>query len=240
MTPDPAGKAATRVSDPQTWNMYAYALNNPGRYTDPLGLYETNCGNDEKCQKEAARFEESRQRNLKSHDANVRNAAAAYGDPGDPNGVTVSFVSGKEIGGDWGNTTGRLATDEKGNIRPVIQVKIQKGLDERQLDSASAHEGSHVADRFGFVRSIKEDFTFNRTLNLTQYETERKAYRNIEGAFARALGMISLGSTGSYILRGTDLPAQMDQTINQFLADPANRYNLTPQTPGLRLFPGLD
>ncbi len=38
LTPDPAGKGAVRLDDPQTWNMYAYVRNNPTTLTDPSGL----------------------------------------------------------------------------------------------------------------------------------------------------------------------------------------------------------
>jgi RHS repeat-associated protein len=39
LSPDPGGLAAADRSNPQTWNRYAYALNNPLTYVDPTGLY---------------------------------------------------------------------------------------------------------------------------------------------------------------------------------------------------------
>jgi RHS repeat-associated protein len=38
-SPDPAGLAAASPSNPQSWNRYAYVLNNPLNLTDPLGLW---------------------------------------------------------------------------------------------------------------------------------------------------------------------------------------------------------
>jgi len=38
MSPDPAGLAAVRLASPQSWNRYAYVLNNPLGLVDPLGL----------------------------------------------------------------------------------------------------------------------------------------------------------------------------------------------------------
>ena len=39
ISPDPAGLSAADPTNPQSWNRYAYVLNNPLIYRDPLGLY---------------------------------------------------------------------------------------------------------------------------------------------------------------------------------------------------------
>lgn len=39
ISPDPAGLAAASVTDPQSWNRYAYVRNRPLSFVDPLGLW---------------------------------------------------------------------------------------------------------------------------------------------------------------------------------------------------------
>ena len=43
ITPDPAGLRAVNPSNPQTWNRYAYVMNNPLAMTDVLGLDPHGC-----------------------------------------------------------------------------------------------------------------------------------------------------------------------------------------------------
>lgn len=51
ISPDPAGVGAVSLASPQSWNRYAYVMNNPLNVVDPLGLGcergEEPCGDDQ-------------------------------------------------------------------------------------------------------------------------------------------------------------------------------------------------
>jgi RHS repeat-associated protein len=49
LVPDPAGLAAVDITNPQTWNRYAYLANNPLTFIDPLGLYLMVCPIQRNC-----------------------------------------------------------------------------------------------------------------------------------------------------------------------------------------------
>jgi RHS repeat-associated protein len=134
LSPDPLDGLQ---SFPQSWNRYAYARNNPLKYIDPTGKYvfEACSGNDEQCHADQAAFEQARQNDLGSRDAAVHNAAAAYGDPGQENGVTVAF--GTPAQGSAGETRAFGQGHDNGTVTLSASVLIQTGLRGVALDAST-------------------------------------------------------------------------------------------------------
>ena len=97
-SPDPIHIMPQKLVDPQQWNMYAYGRNNPLRFVDPTGMYVDDCANGDKaCTKRIDKFEKARQKDLKSKNEAVRDAAAQYGNRGENNDVTVHVMSSQQM-----------------------------------------------------------------------------------------------------------------------------------------------
>ena len=201
LSPDPAGLSAVTLTDPQTWNMYAYVRNNPTTLTDPTGLYTANCNGDVKnCSKQIANFDKTLQQGLKSKNDNIRKATEAYGTLGDKNGVNVTFanVVDPKHPDVVGLTTSQAGTsgftyDQKTmTVQQATQVTVKAGLGGTDLEDTAIHEGVHVEDRAAFVNSISGDLlNFNRSLNITVRQSEANAY-GVENVFRRSIGMPTL------------------------------------------------
>jgi RHS repeat-associated protein len=244
MSPDPLGG---KLIDPQTLNKYSYVRNNPINLTDPTGLY--TCADQADCKsKQDIAFEKARQQDLKSKDSNVVRAANAYGDPTKDNGVGVQF--GDPGNGRDANTTSGLRADpnDPNKIQAAETVTIKSGLSGSALDAAAGHEGSHVADAQDFASTINTQGVFDASKNLSTYQTELKAYmvtQSILSSENTKFGYGDCGLSGPCILGAGIMPAQALQTINQLLANPANRYGaapnygVTPANPGPVLYPSL-
>jgi len=248
MSPDPAGLNAVHPENPQTWNLYAYAMNNPLRYTDPTGMY--SCADDmpgkpDCSSKDDQAFESARIQASISGDPLVVLAAYAYGGQGVDNGVSISFA-GSLPGGEAGTTVTSLGSDSQGNFRANESVTFVKGQGSDMLEQTVAHEGLHVSDAQAFVSTMRflppndllrllnpSGVTYTLVLNPTKYWTELRAYLNTAAVARDQNETISLGGNR---IRPNDPIASKINAINQFLRDNQN-YRVTPENPGPRMFP---
>jgi RHS repeat-associated protein len=183
MTPDPLLNSG-RPSNPQTWNRYSYALNNPLKFADPTGLWEwqKKCGsNDAACQAQRKAFRdalenaalEAQKLPADSEERKAIEAAiSAYGIEGDGNNVRVAFGTLGE------GTPGVTDTDRQGH--EVVKFDLGQFPDSHGKVNADVeaaaivtHEGRHLIDDgiFGPVTTRWRNFTSVLTVE------ERRAYR---------------------------------------------------------------
>lgn len=242
LSPDPVGGS---LANPQTLNKYAYVLNNPLTNTDPTGLYACKDGKDGACDSDAdKRFEASRQHDLQSKNADVRRAAAAYGDPGkevvDARGdkVTVGFADlGKS--GEGGVTQSVLGSNDKGDPIAVSNVTINSGSRDTALDADVGHEGSHTADAQDMAASITYTSTsFKVGDNISQYASEQRAYGVTDSIYRSANEPYNGCGNANCALGAGSSPIGISGRIDAILRANPNIYHgpdgkpLTPQNPG--------
>jgi RHS repeat-associated protein len=183
---DPVLDIRRATVQPQAWNRYTYVLNRPLNLIDPTGKYDVDCtGGSERDQRRCAlaaeRFEAQRQRDLQSKHAAVRNAAAAWGDPNDHNGITVAFRSQAQVnrsaGRTYGNTDAFVDPNASRNGVVNIRAEFVYKMRDRKMAQAIAHEGSHLEDHLAFIRSFDpESGTYSGGENFTRVSTEFDAY----------------------------------------------------------------
>lgn len=169
-SPDPLLNAG-RPDNPQTWNKYAYTLNNPLKYTDPTGLYEWSqkCGDDDaQCQANRQQFRDAlatirNAANQYEEGSDERNKLEAvldkYGDEGEKNKVSIKF-------GEAGGFPAQESTSLFGKKTITFDMKML-GDSFRNSNSINpdykpsigwgevvAHEGAHMLDRFAFGNPV--------------------------------------------------------------------------------------
>jgi hypothetical protein len=156
MSPDPLLNSG-QPWNPQTWNRYSYTLNNPLRYTDPLGLYVWgNCSGDaDKCKAEQQRYRDSiakANEALKGLDPKSKEAKALQktlnklGAEGTGN-IKINFGDAGSTNGlsNLGRTVGNSITI---NYDAVDSVKSDFSLNQSESEALDAgvttHEGTHA------------------------------------------------------------------------------------------------
>ncbi len=258
-TPDPL-LSSGRPDNPQSWNRYAYVLNNPLRYTDPIGLYvwDSSLGgdtSDDEVRKNYAKKQANqiinRRNDIRSaltagtniNDPRVQAAIAVYGAEGKANGVAVAAGrlpgnTAAQVGP--GNPPILASADGKSvSANVLVTFDFSKVSGANDLVVNAAHEGQHVFDRQTFVgTTLTDPNAFGGPLNLTQYQTEVNAYTTGAGAF-RALTPNAGYSVGGFLLWNPGWAEVDRHALDKMLAvpKPKGSYGVTPQNPGPRLYP---
>jgi RHS repeat-associated protein len=173
---------------PQSWNRYAYVMNNPMNATDPTGLYTVNCGSlsADDCKTQTDGFEASLNGQRSSRDSQVAEAAGVYGALGDDNGVVVEFVANLTHSGSSADGTHfpSFGVDASGKATINHNIQIATGLSSSDMALAAVHEGRHALTANAFGRSVIAGSP-NDALNLSMYDAEMAAYL-LTGRFVNA------------------------------------------------------
>ncbi len=222
MTPDPLLNSG-RPWEPQSWNRYAYALNNPLNIIDPTGLYDlvNNCAaDDKKCNKQFNQHAQDLKNGLSNLQKKVDNmkdgpektrleaALKAMGTEGDHNGVNATF--GAVANGAAETTFGYNTQTNQITANVTFDPSKISGSNDYAIDAA--HEGTHIADT--------EDPRFNNSATtLSPFSGEYRAYQTSAWA-ASALGLPSLGyGGGKYPIWNSSWSAVDDKVLTRFIPD---------------------
>jgi RHS repeat-associated protein len=222
MSPDPLLNSG-HPSNPQTWNRYAYTLNNPLNIVDPTGLYNlvNNCASDDKkCNKQ---FQQNSER-LKNGVSDLQKAADKEKDPvkkarleaslkalgteNDGNNVNVSFGALK---GDAAGHTDTVYNDKTGGLSFNVTFDPSKISSQNSQAIDAAHEGTHITDisdpRYA-------------TGQLSDFSDEYRAYQTSAWA-ASALGLSSLsfGKNGSYPIWNSSWATVDDEVLTRYIIE---------------------
>jgi RHS repeat-associated protein len=242
MTPDPLLNSG-RPWEPQSWNRYAYARNNPLNIIDPTGLYDlvNNCAQDDKkCNKQFQQHANDLKNGLKNLQDQLKNvkdpaqkarleaALKALGTEGDHNGVNVNFGATK--GGGAGETV-PVYNEQTGKVTYNVTFDPSMLKGETGYAIAGAHEGTHVDD-------ISNPLYADPKTSLSDFSLEYRGYQTSAFA-ASALGGSSFSANydGRSYLIWNGSWAAVDKNITNFVTQfhdqngKPNHPETTPHNP---------
>jgi RHS repeat-associated protein len=241
MSPDPLLNSG-RPSNPQTWNRYAYARNNPLAIVDPTGLYDlknTCKADDRKCNKQFnqhARDLKNGLTNLQKQVDKMKDgpekqrleaSLKALGTEGDNNNVNVKFGA---LSGSAAGDTKTVYDEKTGGLSFNITFdpgKISGGTNYWGIDAA--HEGTHVSD-------ISDPRYANSATTLSDFSLEYRGYQTSAWA-AQALGVSPLAYDGGTNViwnsgwAAADRQTLMDKGITQHVTSIPGHPETTPHNP---------
>jgi RHS repeat-associated protein len=171
MRPDPIMFSKQKLVDPQQWNMYSYARNNPLRFLDPTGKYVCN-GTADQCKTIKAALENVQKAANNLQDGSKERKALEkvlgfYGKEDEKNGVKVAF--GDLKGKAEADTSTSRSFFGLGSKTTTITFDLNQihhdfsvgGRDDpTETAAVTAHEGEHGIDQRinGMPRSRGQEF----------------------------------------------------------------------------------
>ena len=133
--PDPGAWDVVDPTNPQSFNRYAYVLNNPLMFVDPSGMFGCDASSiNENCDQAYGTYEQQMQEAAMS--ANPDPMFTGSGEHGDVPGLDIMFQSGN-TGVDWDSTD------------PENPVNINAGLNLMAQEGAALEGGSQYFAGFG-------------------------------------------------------------------------------------------
>jgi hypothetical protein len=172
-----------RPWEPQSWNRYAYALNNPLKYVDPTGLYEwaANCASgDKQCEENRQKFRDAlttirtAAEQLKEGSKERKNLDAIltkFGAEGEKNKVKIAFGAAggypAEQSTSFFSRTNTITFDMN-MIGNMLSRNAQANPDCKPsigFAETVAHEGSHMLDKFFFGNPVNREGSYRTEFN---------------------------------------------------------------------------
>ena len=173
-------------------------------------------------------FEEARQANLEEKDEAVRQTALGYGDPGEDNGVIITFGNlGKGVGG---SLVADISYDSAaGKFLFHATATFSTDLSGDELRAAAGHEGQHLLDAQSFFATLDHQTgSFDSSKNLTIEQTERNAYLISHRILSIAGSNIKYAARGGPVKLGTGVVQKLaERRIEDILKGPHYAHKLT-------------
>ncbi len=226
--------------NPQSWDRYTYALNNPLRILDPTGLYnlENSCDSgDKKCNKQFEQHAKDLKKGLSDLQKkvdNMKHGAAkdrlsaslkALGTENDGNNVNVKFGAVQN-----GAAHTDLALDASGTKIGNFTVTFDSSKIDSSNDYAidGAHEGTHITN-FSDPRYASG--------GLTDFSDEYRAYQTSAWA-AQALGIPNLSFNGNMVWNDSWKEADRQTLMDKGITKEVTHHYHYPETKPHDPWPG--
>lgn len=217
-----------RIEEPQTWNRYAYVLNNPLNHVDTTGLYECK-GTKDQCSQFESRLSEAKDNLQKIKDPDqykkVNNSLMAYGSKNDKNGVFIAF-NNKEGNGEAVN-----ASFKNGKLTGITVTFDKTALDKTVAAGLVGHAGNHVSYFQTIGNNTKDKYNFE--FRGHEVQSLLSQARNPDGnTFMTAKDGTKYDVWNSG-WKEADRETERTNAIKAWLAVPEKNggYNLTPAVP---------